>query len=93
MGGWVEKVSKAKKKKKKLGGGRGKKIPKKNKIEIRAEKGQRKKANQGWHKDRKEDSITASSIHVGWCTSGCWFILASSLFLLVRRSTISHPHI
>jgi hypothetical protein len=32
---------------------------------IRAEKGQRKKANQGWHRDRKENPISAPSIHVG----------------------------
>jgi hypothetical protein len=59
----------------------------KNKIEIRAEKGQRKKTNMGWHMDGKENSISAPSIHVGW------FTLASSLFLLFKRSTISHPHI
>jgi hypothetical protein len=35
------------------------------KTEIRAEKGQGKKVNLGWHRDRKENPITAPSIHVG----------------------------
>jgi len=35
------------------------------KTEIRAEKGQRKKLNLGWHRDRKENPISVPSIHVG----------------------------
>jgi hypothetical protein len=35
------------------------------KTEIRAEKGQTKNVNLGWHRDRKENSISAPSIHVG----------------------------
>jgi hypothetical protein len=34
-------------------------------VEIRAEKGQTKKVNLGWHRDRKENTISAPSIHVG----------------------------
>ncbi len=62
MGG---KSFKSKKRKKKLGGGQGEnKVPKK-KTEIRAEKGQTKKVNQGWQRDRKEYPIGAPFIHVG----------------------------
>jgi hypothetical protein len=53
-----------KKKKKKLGGGWGE-IKVAKKTEIRAGKGQRKKVILGWHRDRKEKPISASSIHVG----------------------------
>ncbi len=35
------------------------------KTEIRAEKGQTIKVNLGWHRDRKENRISAPSIHVG----------------------------
>ncbi len=45
-------------------GGR-EKIKSQKKSEIRAEKGQTKKLNQGWHRDRKEKHIGAPSIHVG----------------------------
>jgi len=38
---------------------------KKKKTEIRAEKGKRKNVNLGWHRDRKENPISAPSIHVG----------------------------
>jgi len=58
-------VSKAKKNKWKLGGGWGEKIKFQKKTEIRAEKGQRKKVNLGWHRDRKENLMSAPSIHVG----------------------------
>jgi hypothetical protein len=55
-----------KRKKEKLGWGRGEnKVKKKKTTEIRAEKGQRKKVNLGWHRDRKENPISAPSIHVG----------------------------
>ncbi len=49
-----------------MGGGRGEnKVPEK-KTDIRAEKGQRKKKSTlGWTKDRKENPISAPSIHVG----------------------------
>ncbi len=43
----------------------GEKIKLQKKIEIRAEKGQTKKVKLGWHRDRKENPITAPSIHVG----------------------------
>jgi hypothetical protein len=46
-------------------GGKSFKSKKKKKTEIRAEKGQRKKVNLGWHRDRKEKPISAPSIHVG----------------------------
>jgi hypothetical protein len=45
--------------------GGGEKIKLQKKTEIRAEKGQRKKLNLGWHRDRKENPISAPSIHVG----------------------------
>jgi hypothetical protein len=49
---------------KKLGRARGEnKVAKK--TEIRAEKGQTKKVNLGWHRDRKENPISAPYIHVG----------------------------
>jgi hypothetical protein len=58
----------------KPGGGRGEnKVAKK--PEIRAEKGQTKRVNLGWHRDRKENPISAPSIHF-CCTGGCWFTLA-----------------
>jgi hypothetical protein len=60
------KVPKAKKRKKKgnrVGGGG--KIKLQKKAEIRAEKVQTKKVNLGWHRDRKENPISAPSIHVG----------------------------
>jgi hypothetical protein len=57
--------SKKKKKKKKPGWGRGENKVPKEKTEIRAEKGQRKKVNLGWHRDRKQNPITAPSTHVG----------------------------
>ncbi len=41
------------------------KIKLQRKTEIRAEKGQRRKVNLGWHRDRKENPISAPSIHVG----------------------------
>ncbi len=35
-------------------------------MEIRAEKGEtKKKVNLGWHRDRKENPMSAPSIHVG----------------------------
>jgi hypothetical protein len=42
-------------------GGR-EKIKLQKKTEIRAEKGQRKNVNLGWHRDRKENPICAPSI-------------------------------
>ncbi len=53
------------KRKKKPGGGRGENKVAKKKVEIRAEKGQAKKVNLGWHRDRKENRISAPSIHIG----------------------------
>jgi len=60
--------------KKKLVGGRGEnKVPKK-KLRSRGKKnwegggerkGKQKKVNLGWHRDRKENPISAPSIHVG----------------------------
>jgi hypothetical protein len=49
----------------KTGKGGGEKIMLQKKTEIRAEKGQTKNVNLGWHRDRKENSISAPSIHVG----------------------------
>jgi len=45
--------------------GGGGKIKLQKKAEIRAEKVQTKKVNLGWHRDRKENPISAPSIHVG----------------------------
>jgi len=42
-------------------GGR-EKIKLQKKTEIRAEKGQTKKVSLGWHRDRKENPISAPSI-------------------------------
>ncbi len=56
------------KKIKKLGGGRGENEVPEKKLRsglISAEKGQRKKVNMGWHRDRKENPISAPSIHIG----------------------------
>jgi hypothetical protein len=36
-----------------------------NKIKIEAEKRQTKTVNLGWHMDKKENPISAPSIHVG----------------------------
>jgi hypothetical protein len=54
-----------KKKEKRNWVGTREKIKLQRKTEIRAEKGQRKKVNLGWHMDRKENIISAPSIHVG----------------------------
>jgi hypothetical protein len=67
---WVRgksfKSRKKKKKRKKRNQVEGReKINSKKKTEIRVEKGQRKKVNLGWHRDRKQNPITAPSIHVG----------------------------
>jgi len=43
----------------------GEKIKLQKNTEIRAEKGQTKKVSLGWHRDRKENPISAPSIHVG----------------------------
>jgi hypothetical protein len=37
----------------------------KKKLRSGLRKGKEKKFNPGWHKDRKENPINASSIHVG----------------------------
>jgi hypothetical protein len=61
----VGKVSKAKKERKRNWEGGGEKTKLQKSTEIRAEKGQTKKLNLGWHRDRKENPISAPSIHVG----------------------------
>jgi len=61
VGGW----KKFRKQKNRNWVGGGDKIKFQKKTEIRAEKGQRKKVNLGWHKDRKANPISAPSIHVG----------------------------
>jgi hypothetical protein len=58
----VGKVSKAKKKK--LGRGRGQNKVAKKKLRSGLRKG-KEKVNLGWHRDRKENPISAPSIHVG----------------------------
>ncbi len=45
--------------------GGGEKIKLQKKTEIRAEKGQTKNINLGWHRERKENPLSAPSIHVG----------------------------
>jgi hypothetical protein len=60
-----KKKNQKKKKKKKNWMGGGEKIKLQNKTEIRAEQGQTKKVSLGWHRDRKENPISAPSIHVG----------------------------
>ncbi len=64
-------------------GGREKiKFQKKIKMEIRGKKklrsglrkGEQKKVSLGWHRDRKENPISAPSIHVGAlvCAASLW---------------------
>ncbi len=65
-----EKIKFPKKKKQRLGEkknweGGGEKIKLQRKTEIRAEKGLTRKVNLGWHRDRKENPMSAPSIHVG----------------------------
>jgi hypothetical protein len=60
-------------------GGREKIKLQKKKTEIRAEKGQRKKVNLGWHKDRKENPISAPSIHIGALVGASCFTLAGTM--------------
>ncbi len=77
IGGWVGKVSKAKKKIKWVGGGEKIKLQKTLRSGLR--KGNEKKVNMGWHMDRKENPISAPSIHIGalvgdgslWPKFGC----------------------
>jgi hypothetical protein len=77
--GGREKFQKQRKEKEKLGGGRGEnKVKKKNKLRSGLGKGKEKKVNLGWHRDRKENPISAPSIHPRWCTGGCWFTGAPS---------------
>jgi hypothetical protein len=56
----------------------GKKIkfPKK-KLRSGLRKDKQKKLNLEWHMDRKENPISAPSIHPSWCTGGCWFTVAA----------------
>jgi hypothetical protein len=75
---WVGKVSKEKKESR-WGAGR-KSLQKK--TEMRAEKVQTKKVNLGWHRDRKENPITAPSIHVG---AHLWVLLRSGPMLVYSR--------
>jgi hypothetical protein len=58
-------TQKKKKKKKRNRGGGGGEIKWHKTTEIRAEKGETKKVNLGWHRDRKENPISVPSIHVG----------------------------
>jgi hypothetical protein len=59
------------------------------KPEIRAEKGQKKNVNLGWYRDRKDNPISAPSIHVAalvgagslWPVSR-WFIHKVMFFLI-----------
>jgi hypothetical protein len=46
-------------------GGRGEnKVQKKKKLRSGLRKGKEKKVNLGWHRDRKENPISAPSIHL-----------------------------
>jgi hypothetical protein len=49
---------------------------------MKAEKGQRKNLNLGWHKDRKENPMSAPSIHpsIHPSTLVHWWVLADSLW-------------
>jgi hypothetical protein len=80
-------VSKGKEKRNLVVG--GEKIKLLKKTEIRAEKGQIKKVNLGWHRDRKEEYISAPSIHVGAlvCAGSLWPIC--TLANLPIRGTLS----
>jgi hypothetical protein len=80
----VGKVSKAEKEKKPGVGWGENKVPKK-KTEIRAEKGQTKKVNLRWHRDRKENHISVPSIHPRWCTGRCWFTLAGRRWVTLKK--------
>jgi hypothetical protein len=61
-------------------------LPKK--TGIRAEKGQREKVNLGWHKDRKENPISAPSIHVS--ALGGWVLVHSgSIYYIIYTIVIS----
>jgi hypothetical protein len=75
----VGKVSKAKKKKRKLGGGWGENEVPEKKTEIRAEKGLRKGKGKKstWDGTGIERESYQCTIH-HWCTGGCWFTLATS---------------
>jgi len=87
------------KKKKLISGGKknweggGEKLKLQEKTEIRAEKGQRKKVNLGWHRDRKENPISAPSIHVGALegAGSLWPALRRERICLTRRTEIYCP--
>ncbi len=65
MGGWEKFQKEKKKKKKKPGGGRGENKVAKKKLRLGLRKGKQTKMKLGWQRDRKENPISASSIHVG----------------------------
>jgi len=68
LGAGGEKINFPQKKKnkgKKTGWGAKRNKVAKKKTKIRVGKGQTKKINLGWHKDRKENPVNAPSIHVG----------------------------
>jgi len=81
--GWVGNVSKAGKKKGNwVRCGEKIKFPKK-KTEIGTEKGQTKKLNLEWHMDRKENPISAPSIHPSKLVHLCVLVHPGPLFILL----------
>jgi hypothetical protein len=73
--------------------GDGEKIKLLKKSEIRAEKGQTKRVNLGWHRDKKENPISASSIDVGAVVGAgsLWPALRGERICLTRRTEIYCP--
>jgi hypothetical protein len=55
--------------------------------EIRAEKGEIKKVDLGWHRDRKDNPISAPSIHVGALVG------ADSLWPFITSTIVMHVSI
>jgi hypothetical protein len=62
--------------------GDGEKIKLQKKSEIRAEKGETKNVNLGWHRDKKESPISAPSMDVGAVVGASLLWLAQLLMQL-----------
>ncbi len=91
---------KRKKKKKRNRVEAGEKIKLQKKTEIRAEKGQTKKLNLGWYRDRKENPISAPSIHVGVLVGAgslwpkCWVLISFLITIgswYLKKTRIKEP--